>query len=969
MANKTINVASVKDKYRAGATPNEDDYQNLIDLAAVGSQALGAKPEDATALNPGNGLALDANNKLTVKKGAGVEVTENGVAVKVDTTTVKVDQTSNALTVALKAGDSGLDTTGGLHVNYGKGLVTTPEGLTLALANPSGLSTAGDKLGVAIVTTASGLEFDKTTGALEVKIGPADGNFIQKTDAGLAITKEGIQEIKKTLVEVSLAALKDADQKTSHGFEKDTTPKEPDGVEAKIAAALNVAYGEGWNLQQAVLALTELLGKFRSDINGKFVKDSAISFSDLKGYLNFYARGGIEYTAGKLKVARVGDDGKAVWLQAIKDENIQNIEPGIYAFVGIVDGNGFPDENGKYYTQHAVMIVAGKELDKQINKVRAVGGKWDFLGDWSSKLGSWSFFPTIDPMPELNVTVGVNNVSGAGFDAFKFDRLRNSDSISAGLNDALIKAIEDAGTIAKQHIDKDAYDPKVYKNQYWKEQLGKFAYDWYDENAKRVAYAIKDQTDYGDFKCGSAVNDGDVANSIRNAVKFALDNLEKDGAYREKHDDWSQTKRALQDSLKKAYSEGFGDREKKEARPTVSQDPITITVGDKKVLTDWVKPASAGGRLLFTPGRTSKDMWDKVVSEFKEDGTIAMKKEVIGQVEVVAFEVPQTGELEPGGKVVNVVGGRVQAHYSGTKVEVRPPTNWIDIVPALVSGYDGDRSGVTARVVRGPTNLIKRVEGGRLFFGDDVFGNAEIEIALPAHGIYEHGTVISEINRFRDVHVDFVAQDTLKVIGDYKDGEGNLKEEWEITFESHADPRTQQPFTSGEFWWDDGEYTISGEPRYPVAVLAALIGRVRIYTKEKVIVETESNGVWGRAVDKYGVIQRDEIGMTTQDQSGTFWQGMQGRVCIRTKSVNEGEVDVIVEYISHRDDRGNRWKDAITDGSTHRKNAKPWTAGGGDQIYLGTDINGAKGVLIVKIPSLSAAYRINVSCRQAVISQ
>ncbi|QRR07648.1 hypothetical protein FPJ27_15390 [Burkholderia sp. MS455] len=751
MANKTINVASVKDKYRAGATPNEDDYQNLIDLAAVGSQALGATPQDATTLHPGNGLEL-VDNKLTVKEGAGVTVDKNGVAVKVDGTTVKVDTTLDALAVALKDGDSGLDTTGGLHVKTAQGLTTGKNGLELALASPSGLSTAGDKLSVAIVPTASGLEFDKTTGALEVKIGPADGNFIQKSDAGLAITADGIVKIKDALKSISIKALEDADNNTSHGFQRDTVAKDPKSVEAQIAAALNRAYGEGWNLQQAVQKLAKLLNDFRQGRPGNFIKDSVISLSGLNNYLDLYTSGASPYETRQLRMARVGADGEATWLPTVKDKSISKIDSGIYAVLGLLDKDGNPQDGGDHYTQHALMIVVGEAHD-DADKVRAVVGKWDFLDKWDTgrAVGAWSWCPTIDPIPKFNVRIGLLEQSGVDIDMPKWDFLRDAKKIGAELNDALTQTIESTGAIVKRHIEKDAYAATHYEGRPWKEQLGKFAYDWYDTSAKRVKYAIKQQTDYDGFDCGSTKNEGDVENRIRDAVSAALAIVEKDGAYRQEQKDWSNTKIALQKSLKKAFGDGFDDRERKEAQPS-GPDSVKIPAGTAEDLVEkyGIKPTK-GGRLIFVQGSTSDDDWKKYVNELDPKGKISLKKDRLGKFELVVFEVPSNDEMIggviPAGRRVAVEVSAIDEGVKGCEKNLTWSKDGFDVVSAgFIQGYGGASSGIT--VTKGsvsPGADEVKISGTRVT-GARVGQTIELKIKCPAHGIYQESNVNSVAN-------------------------------------------------------------------------------------------------------------------------------------------------------------------------------------------------------------------------------
>ncbi|EFE93381.1 hypothetical protein [Serratia odorifera] len=75
--NKTIDINALRGAFKEGATPNELDYGTLIDLASVGSKALGAATTDATTPVPGHGLEAPGG-KLAVKAGKGVAVGGRG---------------------------------------------------------------------------------------------------------------------------------------------------------------------------------------------------------------------------------------------------------------------------------------------------------------------------------------------------------------------------------------------------------------------------------------------------------------------------------------------------------------------------------------------------------------------------------------------------------------------------------------------------------------------------------------------------------------------------------------------------------------------------------------------------------------------------------------------------------------------------------------------------------------------------
>ncbi|MGP3284261.1 hypothetical protein ACTVPQ_25235 [Serratia bockelmannii] len=236
---KKVDINVLKAAFKEGATPNENDYHDLIELASLGSKALGAPPEDATGPKPGAGLTYSAD-KLAIHAGPGISVGKDGVTVNVDKSTLDVSHSG----VALKLSPlGGLSSDGqGLHVKTGAGLKTDKDGLTVALAEKSGLTTASNVLGIVINEHQSGLGFD-SKGALEVRLA-SDNQYIERTGQGLSINEKGITTIRTVLQETSLAALKRAVQQTESGAKKET--QTANKVERDIASALNTAYDKGY---------------------------------------------------------------------------------------------------------------------------------------------------------------------------------------------------------------------------------------------------------------------------------------------------------------------------------------------------------------------------------------------------------------------------------------------------------------------------------------------------------------------------------------------------------------------------------------------------------------------------------------------------------------------------------------------------------------------------------------------------
>ncbi|MCS3414678.1 MULTISPECIES: hypothetical protein [Serratia] len=241
--NKKINITELKNAFKEGAIPNEQDYGNLIDLAAVGGRVLGATEEDATALQLGDGLKyVDGKLAILPTPAGGVLVNKEGVSVKVDGNALAATEKGVALKLHQNGGLAVDDN--GLHIKTGAGLKTDKDGVAVALVPKSGLTVEGNKLAVNLSQT-SGLAFDDK-GALKVHVNTEEkNNYITSTDKGLAITAEGVTKIKEALKEVSLTALESAVKGTDSGASSDYKPNGE--VEAQISQALVNAYKQRSN--------------------------------------------------------------------------------------------------------------------------------------------------------------------------------------------------------------------------------------------------------------------------------------------------------------------------------------------------------------------------------------------------------------------------------------------------------------------------------------------------------------------------------------------------------------------------------------------------------------------------------------------------------------------------------------------------------------------------------------------------
>lgn len=378
-------VEELKSAFKEGATPNEKDYGALIDLAAVGSKALGADDATPTTPNPGLGLKMDNKGKLTIKVGNGVTIDQDGVAVKGDGKSVTVSQTG----VGIKVKDNGGLATDadGLHVITGMGLKTDANGLALHLADKSGLKADTDGL---VVHVAAGLEFSEA-GVLQVKVKKDKDNYITSDKDGLSITTAGVTAIEAALKSVSLDALNNAVKATSQGFKTDGNTAEPDtGVEKKIAGKLNAAFTEGWHLTQPREALFKALKAFRKTHKDKIYTNGLIAPSTVAGKTGLYNQEGVEYVDGTVIPYKVDPTGEA---QEITTGAYN--KDGIYALVGKLDNAGTPKSGGAYdmVTQQALMVLV-------VNGVVTVVGHWDFKpeADWTGPIsaGGWDAGPTRD---------------------------------------------------------------------------------------------------------------------------------------------------------------------------------------------------------------------------------------------------------------------------------------------------------------------------------------------------------------------------------------------------------------------------------------------------------------------------------------------------------------------------------------------------------------------------------------------
>ncbi|MGJ3438271.1 hypothetical protein [Serratia sp. Je.1.23.a] len=263
--NKKINITELKNAFKEGAIPNEQDYGNLIDLAAVGGRVLGATEEDATALHLGDGLKyVDGKLAILPTPAGGVLVNKEGVSVKVDGNALAATEKGVALRLHQ---DSGLAVDdNGLHIKAGAGIKADKGGVTVALGPKSGLTVEGNKLAVNLSQT-SGLAFDEK-GALKVNVNTEEkNNYITSTDKGLAITAEGVTKIKETLKEVSLTALERAVRGTDSGAKDDY--KADGEVEAQISQALVNAYKQRSNGKIRTLPAISVLPQLAEKINLK----------------------------------------------------------------------------------------------------------------------------------------------------------------------------------------------------------------------------------------------------------------------------------------------------------------------------------------------------------------------------------------------------------------------------------------------------------------------------------------------------------------------------------------------------------------------------------------------------------------------------------------------------------------------------------------------------------------------------
>ncbi|RQQ60024.1 hypothetical protein DF021_33835 [Burkholderia stagnalis] len=208
-------ATDLKGKFQAGATPTQDDYAALIELADVGRKAVGAPDADATQLKPGtqgDGLTLDSGTKKLMVKHADGSVVVDGNGIKVGRGPgIKPD---GPVAIQLKHdGDtnvSGLATAGGLCVVPGTGLSLSGTGLNLnLLPNGAGglsLSTsASTSVLVVKPDTARGVDVDPAKG-LYVKTDNATITVDEKTGA-LKLFDPGLKNTLSTTLDAACSAV------------------------------------------------------------------------------------------------------------------------------------------------------------------------------------------------------------------------------------------------------------------------------------------------------------------------------------------------------------------------------------------------------------------------------------------------------------------------------------------------------------------------------------------------------------------------------------------------------------------------------------------------------------------------------------------------------------------------------------------------------------------------------------------
>lgn len=368
-----INIADVKKAFVQGATPNEGNYQDLINLAAVGYKALGNDTADG---KPGAGLEMDKNGKLQVKEGPGIAVSADGVAAKVDDETVGINKGTQQLEVKLPD-NSGLDRKGGLHVQTGPGIKADKDGLSVNLADNSGLTHNQEvnkqyPLQVSYDKETSGLTVDDQN-RLTVNVpqtvtvnGKTEENYLTQDKNGLYLTDTGIGKMKDAMASVSITALDAAVKATASGFTKDKNPGATDGtVEARIAAELNTAYANGYMLPQVIDACTNKLKEVvSSDFKKNIIKDTAamVCSTDnqaLKAKAPDMTQAPAEYGTDSLLGYRLGDDGIMANMTSVvlASANPTQLGKGVFLFIGKITDKGVPDKAAMNYTQYATLVV------------------------------------------------------------------------------------------------------------------------------------------------------------------------------------------------------------------------------------------------------------------------------------------------------------------------------------------------------------------------------------------------------------------------------------------------------------------------------------------------------------------------------------------------------------------------------------------------------------------------------------
>ncbi|WP_338860210.1 hypothetical protein [Mycetohabitans rhizoxinica] len=376
-------ASELKKKFVTGATPNEADYHELIELANVGRKAVGAS-EGEDEPTAGEGLNYDLKDgKLSVKlkEKSGLAVSDMGLEVKPG---VGVQLDANAVNLAIKE-QSALCTEGGaLHIKAGNGVMEQGGQLTLNVNESRGLSTDGGKLQVNFEPETSGLKLDKCR--LAVKY---DEEYFTAGEKGLTLQQDHIQRLASEFRNV----LDKAKIGTNIGF-RDNVNSDPSDLEGRIATELRNAYRQGSNPVEALKALTGFFKEFRKENKSKL--KGGIALSPRSGNTCLYGDNGKKFNKNCLHIV----DPYTGQSQQADHEELSKFKTGIYGVYGATNDDGNPgkdglDDRNRRWTQNALMVLVGQD------NFAAVLGSWDMAASadarWEGDEGQFSCIPTTDP--------------------------------------------------------------------------------------------------------------------------------------------------------------------------------------------------------------------------------------------------------------------------------------------------------------------------------------------------------------------------------------------------------------------------------------------------------------------------------------------------------------------------------------------------------------------------------------------